>query len=889
MNESPSARAKAIFLDLVERTPDTRHALVAAACAGDRDLERRVLALLAAHDRSAAVLPTLPAFAAAAPVLDAEHRPGDRIGHYRLVRELATGGFGTVWVAEQEHPIRRRVAWKVIKPGMGSREVIARFEAERQALARMDHANINKVFDAGTTPQGRPFIVMEFVDGVPLTQHCRERRLGVDERLRLFLTVCNAVQHAHNKGVIHRDLKPNNVLVAEVDGRPAPVVIDFGIAKAMAEHADDAHPTRAGQRIGTPAYMSPEQAAGSADIDTRSDVYSLGILLYELLTGTTPFVGERDGDAPVAAVLQRVHDAEPLRPSARLERDGAADGMVSARQVRGELDWIVMRCLEQQRDRRYGSVAALADEIERHLRGEPVQAGPPSRVYRATKFVRRHRLALSAAGLVAVSLVVGTAVAMVEAQRAQQQTTVAQAERERAETELGRFRAIASFFEHLMTSLDPAIARGEDTALLRRVLATAANNVDQLMAGPPVVEADLRRSIGGAYYSLGRYDDAFAQLQQALAIRERVLGPEHADTLESLHDLGGVLLALDRGAEAEPLLRRSYEGRRAQFGDEAPDTIATLSSYAIALRKTGRPGEAEVLLRRLLAVRTAAEGADNPHTILVLNNLASVLQDQQRYEEAAACFEQALAMQVRVQTPRHPDTLKALNNLATIYQDLDQPAKAVPLLQQALDVKREVLPPGHPSLLIGMNNLANALGKTGQREQAVALYDEATAMAREHLGPGHRYPLGFQLAKGRLLIELQQFPAAQQTLLDARRDARDADPPVTDLALAAESALIDVYLATDRPGKAEPMSADLARRAAAVLPADQPEPAIYRVQHGLVLAALGRAEAALPWLTAGHDALPATLVTWRRRAAAAIVDALDGLGRGAEADRWRRR
>jgi serine/threonine protein kinase/tetratricopeptide (TPR) repeat protein len=882
MSRSPEQRAKHVFLDVAEAAAGERAALVRAACAGDAELERRVFALLAAHDRAGNVLPPSPTFAA-----PHELAPDHRIGNYRLVREIAEGGFGTVWVAEQERPIRRRVALKVIKPGMDSRDVIARFEAERQALARMDHPNIAKVFDAGTTPHGRPFIVMEFVDGVPLTEHCRRRALGVRQRLQLFLAVCNAVQHAHNKGVIHRDLKPNNVLVAEVDGRAAPVVIDFGIAKAMAADADEAQRTLVGQRIGTPAYMSPEQARGSLDVDTRSDVYSLGVLLYELLTGTTPFAGERSADTPIEEVLRRIHEVDPVRPSARFARDTTTDAAVAARQVRGELDWIVMRCLEKDRERRYGSVAVLADEIERHLHGEPVLAGPPSRYYRASKFVRRHRVALTAAGLVAISLVVGIAAAMVQAHRAQQQTAVAEAERARAETELARFQAIAAFFEHLMASLDPAIARGEDTTLLVRLLETAAKNVEQLMAGPPVVEAALRRSIGGAYFSLGQYEKALPQFTRALEIREQVLGPDHAETLESLHDQGGALLGVERMAEAVTFLRRSYEGRRTLLGDDSPDTLTSLSTYAVAVWKSGHLGEAESLLRHLVATCRAKDGADSPRSIRALNNLASVLQDREQFAEATTCFEQALAMQVRVHGPRHPDTLKALNNLATIYQDQQQLEKAVPLLQRALDAKRQVLPAGHPSLLVGINNLANAWGKTGNLEQAVGLYDEAIVMADQHLGQGHRYPLGFLLAKGRLLVELQRPDAAVQALDELDRRAQQVEAPPTDLLLAAESERINAYLALHRPDDAARHSADLADRAAAHMPADRPELAVFRIQHGLVLAALGRTGQALPLLTEGHARLPASHRSWRRRTAAAIVEALEQLGRGDEAGPWR--
>ena len=412
--------------------PEARSDYLDQICAGDQSLRERVEALLAVHEQKDGVLESGETLE---PTVDATvltERPGTIIGRYRLMEQIGEGGMGTVFVAQQERPIRRKVALKVIKAGMDTKEVVARFEAERQALALMDHPNIAKVLDAGSTESGRPFFAMELVRGIPITDYCDEHKLTVRDRLRLFLGVCGAVQHAHQKGVIHRDLKPSNVLVTLGDGKPVSKVIDFGIAKATNQRLTELTIyTRFEQIIGTPMYMSPETVQmSSLDVDTRSDIYSLGVLLYELLTGATPFDKRLFEQAALNEIRRIVREEEPPKPSTKVSALGETSTTIAAqratdphnltRSIKGELDWIVMKSLDKDRTRRYDTVAAFAQDIRNHMDDHAVTASPPSLAYRLHKFTRRNRLVLAATVAVMFSLLLGLAGALWKAHEARQ-------------------------------------------------------------------------------------------------------------------------------------------------------------------------------------------------------------------------------------------------------------------------------------------------------------------------------------------------------------------------------------------------------------------------------------------------------------------------------------
>jgi serine/threonine protein kinase len=504
------------------------------------------------------------------------------VRNYRIRQLVATGGMGEVYEAEQLEPIRRRVALKVVKLGMDTREVIARFESERQALALMSHPNIAKVFDGGATEQGRPFFAMEFVQGAPITDFCDRYRLTIRERLELFLEACQGVQHAHQKGIIHRDIKPSNVLVAFQNDRPEPKIIDFGVAKATSQRlTEKTMVTALGAVIGTPEYMSPEQAELTGlDIDTRSDIYSLGMLLYELMAGTLPFDSQMLRRASLSEIQRRILEEEPPRPSTRLTTLGdsaatvaksrKADVPMLARELRGDLDWIILKALEKDRTRRYETVNALALDIRRHLDDEPVRASPPSTMYRVRKFVRRHRVVVAAAVLVVAALVagiVGTTLGLLRATRAEQ----------RAQAEALTARQVSDFLVDLFQVSDPETAQGE-TITAREILDDGAARIENELADQPLTQAQLMTTIGTVYRQLGLYDQAAPLLERALELRRRHLGEEHLDTATSLLELSALMRRAGDYRRAAALAAQALEIRERRLGPEDPGVAETLAS-----------------------------------------------------------------------------------------------------------------------------------------------------------------------------------------------------------------------------------------------------------------------------------------------------------------------
>ena len=715
----------------------------------------------------------------------------ERIGPYRLLQVLGEGGMGIVYEAEETEPVRRRVALKVVRDRHASKEVIARFEVERQALAVMNHPGIAKVFSAGTTESGQPYFAMELVRGLPITQYCDERRLSVRRRLELFTAVCHAVQHAHQKGVIHRDLKPSNILVTEADGVPEPRVIDFGIAKALGQQLTDLTlVTQFGHAMGTAAYMSPEQAeSANVDVDTRADIYSLGVMLYEMLVGHLPLDPASVGiHVYIARLVAR--EGAPPTPSVRLGTGGSDSGIVAKargtdpehlrRALKGDLDWIVMKAMDPDRSRRYQTTNALAMDIQRHLRDEPVVARPPSTTYRIGKFVRRHRaatiVAATAVVLVTASSVL-TTIGMIRATRAEA----------RAEQEATIAREAAAFLGDLFR---PVVSGGGGSGspvtareVLDRGVARARSLNDR-----PALQGLLLHELGVAYSLLGSYEQARPVLEAALDARRRTPGISDTLIAATLDQMGNVAGRLGDHAPADSLFARALEYRRAAAPAGGGNLRPTLSGIAQLRMRQGRYAEAESLYRVVITSHEA-DGARVPRLFARdLIGLASVYLMQKRMAEAEPIMRRALELQEAALGPEHIDVAGTLNNLGVLYWSLGQYDRALPLYLRTRRIFERGLPPEHPHVASSYNNLGETYWKLRQFEEAEPLLRRALEMKEASLGPVHpsvavtlnalagllrdqaRHAEAEPLYRRALAIRERSLPPGDAAILETRRD-----------------------------------------------------------------------------------------------------------------------
>jgi eukaryotic-like serine/threonine-protein kinase len=899
-----------------------RSAFLDQSCAGNPELKKRIEALLHAHFEtdhrlerplvdpeavdSASGGPATEATGVHTPQPDGNPNPSTVTvelvsdakpnfliaGRYTLQEKIGEGGMGEVWVAKQSEPVKRKVALKLIKQGMDSRAVLQRFEQERQALAMMDHPNIAKVLDAGLTPSGQPFFAMELVNGLPLNKFCDELKLTPKDRLELFVPICQAVQHAHQKGIVHRDLKPANILITTVDAKPVPKVIDFGVAKATSgKLTDESMNTQFGAVVGTLEYMSPEQAGfASEDVDTRADIYSLGVILYELLTGLRPIDAARLKKAALTEMIRIIHEEEPSKPSTRLSTDASLPSMAAMRQtdprklmtmLRGELDWVVMKCLEKHRERRYETANALARDVQRYLDDEAVEARPPSAGYRFGKFLKRHKAAVTAASLVLLVLlggIAGTTYGLFRAQAAQKaeakQRAVAVQERDKAiaaqrQTAFERDKALAAeaktktindfLTQDLLTQAEPANNAVEDKVTLLEVLDRAAEKVGTRFAGQPELEQTLRRTMMTTYHGLASWEKAEAQAR-ALLDESRKQNPLSSEAYQAQSELAHMLHHRGRrDAEVLEMAETAAKGMERSLNPNDLGTLTALDHLATIYRDAGRLPEAIALYERVRDASVARFGPDHPNTLATLGNLATAFDDAGRTPEAIALFERVRDAQTSTLGPDHPNTLTTLSNLAGAYKHIDRTLDAIALFERVRNAQVVQLGPDHPSTLITLNNLGLAYQASGKRAEAIAVFERVRDPMIAKLGPDHPNTLIMLSNLALAYKNVDRFPEAI-ALYERARDGQIAklglDHPDT---LSTLNKLAVAYWCTKQFDKSVPLFEDVLKRSEAILGRQHPDTQMILANLATNYRDAGRFPEAIPVLERLRDSRIATL------------------------------
>jgi serine/threonine protein kinase len=875
MNDAPS-RDVAVFAEAIQLPVGARNAYLDLACGSDLELRQKVEALLKGYDVAGDFLEHSPRQAAAESraIVGVSEKTGDRIGRYKLLQQIGEGGCGIVFMAEQEEPVRRRVALKIIKPGMDTRSVIARFEAERQALALMDHPGIAKMLDAGATTSGRPYFVMELVRGTKITDYCDKQSLTTERRLKLFVQVCRAVQHAHQKGIIHRDIKPSNILVTTtLEGVPLPVVIDFGIAKAVNNQrlTDKTLFTAFEMLVGTPAYMSPEQAElAGADVDTRTDIYSLGVLLYELLTGSTPFDTTELSKSGLDEIRRVIREQEPVCPSTRLSRMTGADLTTIAQShmsepptlihaVRGDLDWIAMKALEKDRRRRYETANGMALDVERYLANEPVSARPPSQLYKLRKTVQRNQLLFAGIGVIAVLLVAGLIGVSVSLAREQRLRRAAQAAEAKAETASDESRQVTRFLEDMLKGVEPEVALGQDTTMLRGILDRTAERIGQEMTNQPVVEAELCDLIGRMELEVGDFPQGEKMQRAALALDDKLYGPASPAAATTLNNLALGLVAQEKLTEAEQADRDAFTIRLHLYGHDNADTATSLNDLGAVYRQEGKLAEAEAKAREALEIRQKLSPQESLPVADSLRNLSIILGDESKWVEAEAMAREVLAIRRKLLGPDHPWVASSLDDVAWAAKANGKLAEAEALEQEALALRQKFLPEAHPNVAYSLYVVGDTMREQGKFDEAYSILSAALSIQRKVLGDDNPGTVDTLRSMGLALGAEGKEGEAENTLravLAARRKRAGHDDP------QALGALHDLGLALGREGKWDEAES-IHREALAgwLRVAGQGDPRTLDALHTLSFTLMGEEK----WPEA-ETALRQALAGWRKQA-----------------------